>query len=209
MNDILRDNEGIYRKAQIDQGEKKKKKASDSENPVKDKAVRAAKLEEQYEFRDILPDEAAQAGEIEQICFPPNEACTRERIAERAAAATRLFLVAVDKQTGKLAGFLNGIAVNESKFRDDFFTDAQLHDPNGKNVMLLGLDVLPEHRQKGLASEIVRRYCEREKAKGREKLFLTCLPERVQMYENMGFRHIGESASVWGGEIWQEMDISL
>ena len=57
---------------------------------------------------------------------------------------TQLFLVAVDKSTGKLAGFLNGVATDEEKFRDEFFTDIDLCDENGKNVMLLGLDVLTE-----------------------------------------------------------------
>ena len=29
-----------------------------------------------YEFRDILPEELDQVIQIEQICFPPNEACS-------------------------------------------------------------------------------------------------------------------------------------
>ena len=37
-------------------------------------------------------------------------------------------------------------ATDEEKFRDEFFTDIDLCDENGKNVMLLGLDVLPEYR---------------------------------------------------------------
>ena len=65
---------------------------------------------------------------------------------ERIAAAPELFLVAIDKETGKIAGFLNGIATDEYYFRDEFFTDASLHNPGGRNIMLLGLDVLPEYR---------------------------------------------------------------
>ena len=56
-----------------------------------------------------------------------------------AVSYTHLFLVAIDKSTGKLAGFLNGVATDEEKFRDEFFTDIDLCDENGKNVMLLGL----------------------------------------------------------------------
>ena len=33
---------------------------------------------------------------------------------------------------------------------DEFFTDISQHKPNGKNVMLLGLDVLPQYRGQGL-----------------------------------------------------------
>lgn len=40
--------------------------------------------------------------------------------------------MAVDKQTGRLAGFLNGLATNEQKFRDEFFLDVSLFEPDGK-----------------------------------------------------------------------------
>lgn len=33
-------------------------------------------LEKRFEFRTIREDEAGQAAQIEQACFPPQEACT-------------------------------------------------------------------------------------------------------------------------------------
>ncbi len=57
---------------------------------------------ERFEFRNIRIDEADQAAEIEQICFPPNEACSREHMMDRVLHAPDLFLVAVDKETGKM-----------------------------------------------------------------------------------------------------------
>ena len=107
-------------------------------------------MTDNFEFRSIHPDEVEQAIAIEQICFPPNEACSPKAMTERIAKVPQLFLVAVDKSTGKLAGFLNGVATDEEKFRDEFFTDIDLCDENGKNVMLLGLDVLPEYRGCGI-----------------------------------------------------------
>lgn len=160
---------------------------------------------EHFEFRNIRSEEAAQAAEIEQICFPPNEACTNEHMKERVLVAPELFLVAVDKKTGKIAGFLNGLATEEDVFRDEFFTDVKLYDPAGKNVMLLGLDVLPDYRGHGLAGEIVRRYLERERKNGRNMLLLTCLEDKVKMYEKMGFLDRGIAGSSWGGEEWHEM----
>ena len=88
-------------------------------------------LKERFEFRNILPEEADQAVFIEKICFPPNEACSETMMKERVAMASDLFLVAVDKKTGKLAGFLNGLSTNEASLRDEFFTDAGLYDPSG------------------------------------------------------------------------------
>ncbi len=168
-----------------------------------------SQLDEKYEFRDIRPEEAKRAAEIEQLVFPPNEAEEPEKLIEQVGIAPELFLVAVDRKSGELAGFLNGVATDEESFRDEFFTDKSLHDPDGRNIILLGLDVLPVHRGQGLASRIMETYCERERARGREKLILTCLPGLVKMYEGMGYRNMGISGSSWGGETWYEMHKEL
>ena len=157
-----------------------------------------------YRFRPIRGEEAEQAVEIEAICFPPNEACKREHMIPRIAAAADFFLAAEDRGTGRIAGFINGIATEETCFRDEFFTDAGIHDPAGRNVMILGLDVLPEYRGQGLARELVRRFAERFPGR---RLVLTCLERLVPMYERFGFRDLGLSASVWGGESWHEMEL--
>ena len=162
-----------------------------------------------YEFRNIQPDEVSQAVKIEQICFPPNEACSAGAMKERIEAAPELFLVAEDTETGKIAGFLNGLSTKETIFRDEFFTDVHLYDPAGDNVMLLGLDVRPEYRRQGLAREIVRQYAEREKKKGRRRLVLTCLESKVEMYQKFGFRDLGMANSTWGGEAWHAMSIEI
>ena len=70
-------------------------------------------MTDNFEFRSINPDEVEQAIAIEQICFPPNEACSPKAMTERIAKVPQLFLVAIDKSTGKLAGFLNGVATDE------------------------------------------------------------------------------------------------
>lgn len=164
---------------------------------------------ERFEFRNIKQSETEQAVAIEQICFPPNEACSRKSMVERIAAAQELFLVAIDKETGKIAGFLNGIATDEYRFRDEFFTDAGLHNPEGKNIMLLGLDVLPEYRQQGLGREIVYQYLRREREKCRREVFLTCLESKVKMYKKFGFIDRGIANSSWGGEEWHEMSCTI
>jgi ribosomal protein S18 acetylase RimI-like enzyme len=161
---------------------------------------------ERFEFREIRPDEAEQAAEIERICFPPNEACSRKMMLERVERAPEQFLVAVDKQTGKIAGLLNGLCTDENSFRDEFFTDASLHNPDGKNIMLLGLDVLPEYRRQGLARELMYGYLRRERDKGRRMVLLTCLDSKVKMYKKMGFHDMGLANSAWGGCQWHEMN---
>ena len=160
-------------------------------------------------FRTAESRDIPEAAQIEQVCFPPNEACTPERMRERAEAAPDLFLLAVDRESGKIAGYLNGIAADDASFDDAFFTDASLHNPEGRNCFLMSLCVLPPYRGKGLAHSIMREYAGREKARGREALILTCLEEKVSLYESMGFSDLGASASVWGGEAWHEMICTL
>ena len=92
-------------------------------------------LQERFEFRNVRAEEADQTIVIENICFPPNEACSPKSMTERASQAQETFLVAVDKETGKIAGFLNGIATDEEVFRDEFFTDIRLHNIKGKNIL--------------------------------------------------------------------------
>ncbi len=166
-------------------------------------------INERFEFRDIRPEEATQAAEIEKICFPPNEACSEKMMLARAAKASELFLVAVDRQTGKIAGFINGLSTSESVFRDEFFKDADLYEPAGRNVMLLGVDVLPAYRNQGLAKEMMRRYLCREQEKGRKNILLTCLPSKIKMYQKMGFSDKGIADSSWGGEQWHEMTCTI
>lgn len=169
----------------------------------------AGSLAERFEFRSIRAEEADQAVAIEQICFPPNEACSERHMKERIAKVPELFLVAVDRETGRLAGLLNGLSTSESVFRDEFFTDAGLYEPDGENVMLLGLDVLPEYRMQGLGRELMTQYARRERENGRRTLILTCLDNKVKMYQKMGFVDKGISNSVWGGEAWHEMALCL
>ena len=80
-------------------------------------------LHHRFAFRYIRPEEADQAAKIEEICFPPNEACSAKMMKERVAAAPDFFLVAADRESGRLAGFLNGLATDEEALRDEFFKE--------------------------------------------------------------------------------------
>lgn len=163
------------------------------------------KIEEQYLFRSIRKEEAMEAAKIEEICFPPNEACKPEIMIQRAELFAETFLVAIEKETGKMVGFINGLATNEGNLRDEFFTNPFLHEPDGMYVMLLGVDVLPEYRGRGIARAMMAEYVRREKEKGRVAIVLTCLESKISMYEKFGFFDCGISASSWGGESWHEM----
>ncbi len=57
-----------------------------AEYNIADKAIL-----ERFEFRNIGQSETEQAAAIEQICFPPNEACSEKNMKERIAAAKDFF----------------------------------------------------------------------------------------------------------------------
>ena len=61
----------------------------------------------------------------------------------------------------------------------------------------------------GTGKRLMEQYKERGQVKGRKKLILTCLPDKVEMYKKFGFKDHGIGDSVWGGEAWHEMDIVL
>lgn len=167
------------------------------------------RFEEKYYFCEATLEDAAAAGRIEAVCFPPNEACQPDKIRARIEQAPAFFLLLKTREEGKLIGFLNGLATDEERFRDEFFTDASLHRPDGAQVMLLGLDVLPEYRHQGLASALMREYQRRQRACGRKSLILTCHETLLNFYRSLDFEDEGMSGSAWGGSAWHEMRCEL
>lgn len=172
-------------------------------------------VNDKFLLRTIDPEkieEAEYAAYMESVCYDnPADACTREEILDRVAAAPEIFLVAFDRKTGEMAGIMNGVATNnDEEFLDAFFSEAsRLHEPDGRTVMLCGLDVMPQYRGQGLAKELVRRYIARERERGRKRLLLTCIEEKIDMYRKFGFRLVGVSSSVYGGTVWYDMDMIL
>ena len=166
-------------------------------------------LLKRYQFRQILPEEGTQAGEMDSVCFPPEEAKPMEIMCRFAGELPEIFLVVIDRETGKVAGFLCGIASDEAHFSDAFFTDLSLHDPAAQTVYLLGLDILPQYRGQGLAGELLRLYEIWSQVRGKHRMVLTAHKEKVGMYEKMGFTDLGISDSVWGGGVWHEMERRL
>ena len=160
---------------------------------------------EKYVFRTVRKGETETAVAIEAACFPPNEACVLPIMKQRVKMASELFMVAEEKNTGKMIGFVNAIATDENSLRDEFFTDIRLHNPQGKYIMILSVAVLPEYRHQGLAKEMMRQLLNRQKETGRLAAVLTCLDSKVEMYKKMGYVDLGISQSSWGGEEWHEM----
>lgn len=146
---------------------------------------------------------------MEQICFAPNEACPHEVMIKQAKVNPWCFIVAADSESGRLAGLINGFPSDEERFIDEFFTSSRAVERAGKNTFICGLEVLPEHRGRGIASELMRAMIARERAAGRESIILTCHEHLVSFYNQFGFESLGQSESTWGGVNWMEMKLKL
>ena len=83
------------------------------------------------------------------------------------------------------------------------------HNPNGKNVMICSVAVLPQYQGRGIAREMVRELLLEQRKLGKKCAILTCVPGKVKMYKKFGFMDRGESQSTWGGEKWHEMWCTL
>ena len=97
-----------------------KKETREEQKMLKNEYLSEINLDDRFELREIRLGEAVEAAGVEKACFPPSEACSEKMMVERATKAPEYFLVAVDRQTGKSTGILNGLATDETTFRMNF-----------------------------------------------------------------------------------------
>lgn len=140
---------------------------------------------------------------IEKICFPQAEAATGESLEDRLKTFPESFLVAELEK--KMVGFINGSVINEKVIRDEFYSDASFHNPQGDYQSIFGLDVLPEYRTRGIAAELVKALIEVARKAQRKGLTLCCKSEKIHYYKKLGFVDIGKSQSEHGHAIWYNM----
>ena len=149
------------------------------------------------EIREANIEDLSEIIRIESICFPPEEAASEEVIKERFAA----FSV----EDNKIVGFINGCTTDKASLPDKLYHDVKLHNPNGKFQTVFGLDVLPQYRNKGTASELLKSFIDLSKKRGKSGMVLTCKDYLVHYYEKFGFKHEGVSNSSHGGAKWNDM----
>ena len=145
---------------------------------------------------------------VEAICFPKEEAASRETFATRLEAFGNWFFVAKDEK-GRIIGMIDGMATDEETIDDAMFENASLHNENGAVQTVFGLDVLPEWRKKGVAGTLMAAFVDAARRAGRKKVTLTCKEQLIGMYEHFGFILIGKARSVHGGAVWFDMDLPL
>lgn len=160
-------------------------------------------------FRTATASDLEELWEIEGQCFPPNEMCLRENFERRLTICPEHFLLLTQADTGRICGFISDVYSAAPELTDEMFTGDVCHIPTGKNLMVLGLNVRPDYRKRGLASMLMRRRIAQAREEGLARCVLTCHAHLIHYYETFGYVCTGLSQSVWGGEAWYDMVLEL
>ena len=157
----------------------------------------------EYTIRNAKADEVRAMAEIEAACFPAAEAASLESLTERYGVFAENFFVV--EAEGEIIGFINGAVTDGRVIPDEMYSEVNLHNPDGAYQTVFGINTLPEYRNMGIGSAMIKKMLEHAKECGRKGVILTCKKEKLHFYTSLGFVSQGLSASTHGGATWYDM----
>jgi len=158
-------------------------------------------------IRQVQIDDLDACCQIEAACFSPTEAASRASVATRIKIFPQGFRVA--ERGGQVVGQINSGATDRDDITDEAFKQLRGHEPDGRNLVVFSLSVLPDYRGQGIAGRLLNHFLWQAKEDGRAAVLLLCKPELIPYYRRFGFVDHGKSASTHGGSQWHEMARSL
>ncbi len=158
------------------------------------------------EIRHATKHDISAISEVEAKCFPPSEAASEKAFTQRVENYGNHFWLMYEND--KLIAFVDGFVTDESDLTDEMFADATMHNENGAWQMIFGVNTLPEYRNNGYASELLRRAVDEAKEQGRKGVVLTCKDKLLPFYARLGFVDEGVTdKSTHGNAVWHQMRI--
>lgn len=158
------------------------------------------------EIRHATKHDISAISEVEAKCFPPSEAASEKAFTGRIENYGNHFWLMYEND--KLIAFIDGFVTDESDLTDEMFADATMHNENGAWQMIFGVNTLPEYRNNGYASELLRRAVDEAKEQGRKGVVLTCKDKLLPFYARLGFVDEGVTdKSTHGNAVWHQMRI--
>lgn len=158
------------------------------------------------EIRHATKHDISAISEVEAKCFPPSEAASEKAFTGRIENYGNHFWLMYEND--KLIAFVDGFVTDESDLTDEMFADATMHNENGAWQMIFGVNTLPEYRNNGYASELLRRAVDEAKEQGRKGVVLTCKDKLLPFYARLGFVDEGiTDKSTHGNAVWHQMRI--
>lgn len=158
-------------------------------------------------IRKATINDLEEITKIEAICFPKNEAASKECFKERLLTYPDHFWLL--EKDNKIITFINGMATNKITIDDEMFENAVLHNSKGSYQAIFGVNTLPEYQNQGYAGKLMRIVIKEAKDQGRKGCILTCKKELIHFYEKFGYINIGLSKSVHGGAVWYDMKLEF
>jgi ribosomal protein S18 acetylase RimI-like enzyme len=144
---------------------------------------------------------------LEAICFPPEEAATRESFKRRINTFPESFFVA--ELGERIVGTVNGCVTNSSVIFDEMYHDDRTHIKDGENQVIFGLLVHPDYQRKGIAEKLLNHIISKSKERCKKAVILTCKDKLIHYYGKFGFENMGVSGSTHGGAVWYDMILNL
>ncbi|MCK9239147.1 N-acetyltransferase [Desulfocurvus sp.] len=160
-----------------------------------------------FVVRRVRPEDLDACHRLEQCCFPPAEAASREKVAARIERFPEAFLVA--EADGVVVGQVSCGATHKDDITDEAFKALIGHHPDGRNLVVFTLTTDPGWRKRGVASALMARLLADARARGRARVLLLCKDDLKGFYQGLGFADGGLSASTHGGTTWSEMRLDL
>ena len=158
------------------------------------------------EIRHATKYDISAISEVEAKCFPPSEAASKKAFTRRIENYGNHFWLMYEND--KLIAFVDGFVTDESDLTDEMFANAAMHDENGAWQMIFGVNTLPEYRNNGYASELLRRAVDEAREQGRKGVVLTCKDKLLPFYARLGFVDEGVTdKSTHGNAVWHQMRI--
>ncbi len=157
-------------------------------------------------IRHATKHDISAISEVEAKCFPPSEAASEKAFTQRVENYGNHFWLMYEND--KLIAFVDGFVTDESDLTDEMFANAAMHNENGAWQMIFGVNTLPEYRNNGYASELLRRAVDEAREQGRKGVVLTCKDKLLPFYARLGFVDEGiTDKSTHGNAVWHQMRI--
>ena len=144
--------------------------------------------------------------EVESRCYTV-EGATKERIAKRIELFPQGFLVA--EINGRIVGIIDSSSTDKDDIANEELKDMVGHEPEGKNIVIFSLAVLPEFQKKGISKLLMTEFIAVSKELHKSQVLLICKEGLIEYYRNFGFAYVGKSRSKHGGFEWHELRLQL
>lgn len=158
-------------------------------------------------IRNVHIDDLPKLVDIEQNCFPKEEAATKEAFEKRIHIIPDSFFVA--EEDGEIVGLVNGPVIDTEYITDDLFSDIKVNPVAGGHQSILGIAVSPDYQKRGIALALLEHLEMEARTNKRDTITLTCKENLICFYEKRGYINQGVSISEHGNVTWYNMSKKL